>query len=476
MSSVVSSPHPAARDHFVHFYDEDRALAVEVARFLRSGLESGCGAIMIATAEHRDSVFAEWREGGFQPDAALARRQLHVLDARETLLRFMSRDGPDPELFERAIGPLVRDCIAQFGDLVAFGEMVSLLWTDGRPEAAVDLEDLWNGLAAQHRFALYCAYPMHACGVAEASESFRRICRAHSHVLPAKPVFGPANEDTQVRLLAELAQKAAALENELAMRKRVEGRLREREAEFADFFDNAPMALHRVGADGTILWANRAELQLLGYTPGEYIGRHISDFYADKRHVATILESLGRGATLRDEPVKLVCKNGSIKHALVSSNAQMEGGRFVATRCFTRDVTDRWHAQEALRERAAVLHLALQSAKMGYWVVGLDLNSIRFSHELMDLLGLTGHNEWPLESFVGLVHPEDRAAFRTALSDAIATRGTLHVEFRIHREDGSRCWLEARGEAVYDDSGRATRFYGICADITARRQVKAASL
>ena len=54
-----------------------------------------------------------------------------------------------------------------------------------------------------------------------------------------------------------------------------------REAELADFVENAVVSLHWVAADGTILWANQAELELLGYTREEYIGHHIAEFHAD---------------------------------------------------------------------------------------------------------------------------------------------------------------------------------------------------
>ena len=45
-------------------------------------------------------------------------------------------------------------------------------------------------------------------------------------------------------------------------------------ADFEDFFENGGIALHLVGADGTILRANKAELELLGFAAHEYIGRH----------------------------------------------------------------------------------------------------------------------------------------------------------------------------------------------------------
>ena len=65
--------------------------------------------------------------------------------------------------------------------------------------------------------------------------------------------------------------------------------LRRRERELSDFIENASMGLHWVGADGTILWANQAELDLLGYTREEYIGRNITEFHADGDVINDIL-------------------------------------------------------------------------------------------------------------------------------------------------------------------------------------------
>ncbi|WP_244471246.1 PAS domain-containing protein, partial [Rhizobium ecuadorense] len=51
--------------------------------------------------------------------------------------------------------------------------------------------------------------------------------------------------------------------------------------DYEDFFENGALPLHLVGADGTILRANQAELDMLGYSAGEYVGRKISEFHAD---------------------------------------------------------------------------------------------------------------------------------------------------------------------------------------------------
>jgi PAS domain-containing protein len=79
---------------------------------------------------------------------------------------------------------------------------------------------------------------------------------------------------------------------EISERKRAEESLRRSEQELTDFFENAPVGLHWVGADGTILRVNQAELDLTGYTHDEYIGRHIAEFHDDREAIEDILQRL----------------------------------------------------------------------------------------------------------------------------------------------------------------------------------------
>jgi PAS domain S-box-containing protein len=126
--------------------------------------------------------------------------------------------------------------------------------------------------------------------------------------------------------------------------------LRRRERELADFIENASIGLHWVGADGTILWANQAELDLLGYTREEYIGRGIAEFHADSDVIKDILCRLTNKETLQDYEARLRCKDGSVRHVLINSNVMWEEDRFVHTRCFTRDITERKRAEEELQQ------------------------------------------------------------------------------------------------------------------------------
>src|SRR5947207_13690960 len=104
----------------------------------------------------------------------------------------------------------------------------------------------------------------------------------------------------------ERDSQIARLENELAA-------AREYQQDIIDFVENASLALHWVGGDGRILWANQAELDLLGYTREEYIGCHIAEFHVDAPAIDDILERLNRRETLRNYEARLRCKDGTIR-------------------------------------------------------------------------------------------------------------------------------------------------------------------
>jgi PAS domain S-box-containing protein len=126
----------------------------------------------------------------------------------------------------------------------------------------------------------------------------------------------------------------------------------------AELFENAAIGLHWMGPDGTILRANQAELDLLGYTREEYVGHHIAEFHVEPDLITEILARLGRGETVDAWEAQMRAKDGSIKDVLISSNVLWDAGRFVHTRCFTRDITDRRRMEQAQRQAELLQHVA----------------------------------------------------------------------------------------------------------------------
>jgi PAS domain S-box-containing protein len=348
-------PHSAPRGHFVRFYDDEAFFLSEVAEFVDTALRSGGVGIVIATPQHVQRL--QSRLAGF---GAAARDpwypgELIVLDARETLDQFIVEGWPDERRFNEVVGTVVESACAGGRTLHAFGEMVALLCADARYEAAVQLEALWNRLAQRVTFSLFCAYPKSLFPDAEHERHFRHVCEAHQHVRPSEVLCDLGDAADAERVVALWEQKAHALEVEVERRRQAERTLRRREVELVDFVENAAEGLHRVGADGTILWANRAELEMLGYARDEYVGHHVSEFHVDPAVVESMLARLACGETLRDQPAALRCKDGSIRHVLIHSNACFEDGKLQYTRCFTRDASERQALARAHVERERLL-------------------------------------------------------------------------------------------------------------------------
>lgn len=331
-----------ASDHFVQFYETDAYLVESVSGFLTPALIAGAGAIAIATPDHRKRIEKKLKARGIDVSEAVGRGQYVALDAAETLAKFMDGDSPDPVRFRKVVGEVIARLAEEWPRVRAFGEMVALLWEEGNRDAACRLELLWNDLAKEHSFSLFCAYPLSEFSDEMDGAPFSEVCKCHSRVIPAESYAALSTPEEQLRAISVLQQKAKALEAEVAQRKQAE-------RELSDFIENALEGLHTVGPDGTIVWANKAELELLGYQPDEYISHHITEFHVDQDVIDDILRRLLKGENLFNRPARLRCKDGSVKHVLIHSNAYFEGGRFMYSRCFTRDVTE---IKQADRDRA----------------------------------------------------------------------------------------------------------------------------
>ena len=175
----------SACEHFVQIYENDDVFLNTLADFVHSGLQHDNAGVVIATEAHRQGLEARLTSMGIDLPAYTRDSRYIALDAEATLSRFMVNGWPDDDLFASVIQGILRQARgAQGRHVVAFGEMVALLWARGFSGATVRLEFLWQQLCEKKLFKLFCAYPK--IGFTEdPADSMARLCDMHSKVLAA---------------------------------------------------------------------------------------------------------------------------------------------------------------------------------------------------------------------------------------------------------------------------------------------------
>ena len=170
--------------HAVRFYENERALAKIVAKFLSDGFASGSPGVVVATPGLRGALLRELTARSLDVLELQRSNDLVLLDAEDTLTMFMVDGQPDAAKFRDSICEVItgacrgrEDCTIRI-----FGQMVDVLWSNGKQDAAIRLEMLWNQLAQTEAFALLCGYAM---GHFYKDASIKEVCRHHTHVLSA---------------------------------------------------------------------------------------------------------------------------------------------------------------------------------------------------------------------------------------------------------------------------------------------------
>ena len=170
--------------HSVHFYEDSTALISRLCAVVSSSLRTGDSVLIVATSKHRDLLTAALRSCGLDVREHARERRYSMLDASETLATFM-RDGmPDAKLFAAVVGEILDEvrsgALARGKDLTVFGEMVAILWEEGKKQAALQLESLWNDTLSGRAFHLHCAYSRRSV---LNNNDLAAIQHTHSHLM-----------------------------------------------------------------------------------------------------------------------------------------------------------------------------------------------------------------------------------------------------------------------------------------------------
>jgi PAS domain S-box-containing protein len=461
----ISSPLPHEHVHTVQFYGDDGVLLHELKSYIGTALAAGSSAVIIATVAHIDNLAQQLSGQGIDLGKAKAECRYIALDATEVLSKFMVGGRPDPARFSETVGEIITRATGAARDenrrVVAFGEMVALLWAEGQSEAAIQLEKLWNELAKTYSFALHCAYPMQGFCRQELKDSLLKICKEHTGFMPGSQ-----------QGVSEGRGSVASLKGEGLVLPDIEWH--QREEPFRLFVEGVQdYAMFMLDTDGRVATWNAGAERAKGYKASEIIGRHFSSFYPEEdvraRKPQRLLDLAVKEGHVEDEGWR-VRKDGSKFWASVTiTPVRDSSGKLLGFGKVTRDLSERRRTELALRrseERSRLFIDAVQDYAIfmldpegcvSTWNTGAERLK---GYKASEIIG---------QHFSRFYPDEDIRAGKPAWELDVATKGGRFEDegWRI-RKDGSRFWANVIITAVRDRAGVLLGFSKVTRDFTER--------
>jgi PAS domain S-box-containing protein len=269
-------------------------------------------------------------------------------------------------------------------------------------------------------------------------------------------------------------QRTAALQSEVAVRKRTE-EMRERLAAIVDSSDDAIISKR---LDGTISAWNGGAEKIFGYSASEAVGKPMRMLLPPERidEEADILARMRRGESIQHFETVRVRKDGTRIDVSVTVSPIRDGnGAVVGASNVARDITERKLKEEALREKERSLSESQRIAQIGSWAYDLKVPAARivWSDELYRLYGVSSNTFVPtMESLLSLIVCEDRSPIQEWVAACASGGKPAEMDFRIMLPDGTVRVFRCCGELQCDSDNQPTRMVGTAQDITERREAE----
>jgi PAS domain S-box-containing protein len=273
-------------------------------------------------------------------------------------------------------------------------------------------------------------------------------------------------------MLGQIEERDTSLQSEITGRRHAEDELRESEVRLTGIIGSAMDAIITVDSEQHILLFNNAAEKMFGCPAAEALGRPIARFIPQRFHAghAGHIRKFGdAGVTNRAmgpvDALWAVRADGQEFQIEASISQIVAGGRKLFT-VILRDVTERKHAEEALREQATVLESAQvfvrdMESRIVSWPRGAEK---LYGFTAQEALGALSHDLFHTQ------FPEPLERIEKKLFEAGAWEGEL-----IHgRRDGSSIVVASAWVLHSNSAGKPTRILETNSDITERKRAEAA--
>jgi len=259
-------------------------------------------------------------------------------------------------------------------------------------------------------------------------------------------------------------------------RKKTEEALRDSEERFSKSFRSSPISFIIADIeDGKIIEVNDAFTTISGFTREEAIGMTTINLgiWVHEHDRDRIVDSLRKGNAVLHQETQLRAKDGKVQIVVLSAQIIKLGNRNCIISSI-EDITERKHAEEALRESEIKFRQTFDLSPVGIVMVGLDKRFLLCNNSFSQSLGYIPE-ELVGKTIAELTHPDDiQIGMAEMKAIGKGELETSHVQKRYVRKDGQTVWGDVRISLIKNSSGDPQYFLAIIQDITERKDAEEA--
>ena len=262
---------------------------------------------------------------------------------------------------------------------------------------------------------------------------------------------------------------------DISERKRAEKERLELEARYTTVVEQAIDGIAII-QDGVVKFANKAVMDLMGYTPEETIGKLPLDLIVteEQEKVEQRLAERTAGHQFSDLlTLQIRHKDGTFRH-LESSGTIIQYEGHPALLVFTRDVTKRQKAEEALKQSEEKYRSLVTRIPDVTWTSTIKGEVVFINANVETVLGYSAESLYAkgLRVLLENMHPDDLNNYRQAFTALFEKNKPFDIEYRFRRKGGNWVWLHSRSGAIYEKDGVLCAD-GLTSDITQRKEMEA---
>ncbi len=269
--------------------------------------------------------------------------------------------------------------------------------------------------------------------------------------------------------------------------------LNAREREWARFCDQAPVALQCFDPKGSIRWANRAQIGLLGYPEASYIGLSARELFEDPGRFDDFLKKVVNSTATQTCEARALRKDGSGVDVVLEANSEWRQGACFRIRCATtihprkpreaglqetpselgREIAERKRAEDTQDLSEQRFRLLVDSVRdYAIFMLSPEGMVVSWNAGAERIQGYTAE-EILGRSFTTLHTPEDIEAGKPQeLLQAASREGRVEVEAWRLRKDGTRLWCNVVLTALRHADGRLVGYAKVTRDLSERRKLE----